>query len=106
MTTLILCFRGQEGKGHGIIMVVPNLILLESVLFKGSSCGASIMMPRPHPTGSVLWLSYEVSFVSVPSKEHSKIEKFLEGTGSSSKNLSGSSCWSRIQVSTIINVTA
>ena len=79
--TLILSFCERERQGHGIIMGVLHPLLLESVLFRGSRCCASIMMPHTYSTGSVLWLSYEVSFVSVPAKECSKIEEILEGTG-------------------------
>ena len=80
MITLILSFCEQERLGHGIIMGMPHPLLLKSI-------------PHTHPTGSVLWLSYEVSFVSVPAKECSKIEKIFEGTGYPTPNLSGRSCW-------------
>ena len=90
MITLILSFCERERQGHGIIMGVLHPLLLESVLFRGSRCCTSIMMPHTYSTGSVLWLSYEVSFVSVPAKECSKIEEILEvmtGTGCPTINL-------------------
>ena len=88
--------RAGRPREHGIIMGELHLLLLESVLFKGSRFGSSTMMPHPHPTSSELWLSYEVSFVSVPEKECSKIEEILEGTGYPTPNLSGRSCWRSI----------
>ena len=89
---LSCCEREGQGHYHG----VPHPLLLESVLFKESRRGASIMMPHPHPTGPALWLSYEVSFVSVPAKECLEIEEILKGTGYPTPNLSGRSGWRSI----------